>query len=185
MPPLVRCCYCTFCQPPNTSSTVSRRTGAKSFAYFAATSLSNDEKDRWLLAWLQPFQHALPILLRAVEAVAVDFACNAWNFACRGELPERPGAWPVNHVGLCRYRAQPEMIIGKFALQHLAVKHGVCVDDRPLARISLHDVEQDFDLGKRGLAIDLPGAGLRMVVPFDVEHRRQRIGIGRNVQHEP
>src|SRR5262249_61033942 len=104
MPPLVRCSYCTFCERPNTSSTVSKCTLAKSFTYFAATSLSNDEKDRWLLACLQPFQHALPVLLRAVEAVAVDFARNAWNFACRGELPERPAASPVNRVWIGRDR---------------------------------------------------------------------------------
>ena len=115
---------------------------------------------RGLLASLQPIQHALPILLRAVEAVAIDSSFDTRDFARRGELPKRVRAFAVKPLRRGRDRAQPEMVLGKLALQHFAVKHRIRVDDRPLACMSLHRIEQDLDLGERRVARDLAGTGL-------------------------
>lgn len=115
---------------------------------------------RQLFAGLQPFQHALPILLRAVEAIAIDFSFDTRDFARRGELPKRVRPFAVEPLRRGRDRAQPEMVLGKLALQHLAVEHRVGIDDRPLACVSLHCIEQDLDLGERCVARNLAGTGL-------------------------
>src|SRR6266508_50912 len=122
---------------------------------------------KYLRAGLEPVQHAVPVSLRAVEAVAVDPAGHARNLTRRGELPERPGALPVTRVGLGGDRAQPEMIVGELAFEHVTVEDGIGVDDWPLAGVGLHRVEQDLDLSERRVAVDLAGACLGIAVPLD------------------
>ena len=51
-----------------------------------------------LVPGLQPFQHAVPVGTRAVEAVAVDPAGDPWHAACGGELPEGPGPFAIDGV---------------------------------------------------------------------------------------
>src|SRR5262245_11652995 len=108
-----RCSSCTFCQPPKTSSTVTHI--GEIFRALCRNLLVDrthaQAKTRiwWreLFAGLQPFQHALPILLRAIEAVAIDFSFNTRDFARRGELPKRVRPFAVKPLRRSRDRAQP------------------------------------------------------------------------------
>src|SRR5215208_1787711 len=77
------------------------------------------------------------------------------------------------------------MIIGKLALEHLAVERRVSVDDRLLAAICFHRLEHDLDLGDGGFAPDALWARLGVAVPLHVEYRRKSVVVFRHVQYEP
>ena len=102
-----------------------------------------------------------------------------------GELPEQPGAVPIGLMRLGGDGAEPEIVAGQLALQHLAVEGDVGIDDRPLAGMRFHHLEHDGDLLERAPGGDFLRAGARVPVPFEVEHRGQRVGVVRDVEDEP
>src|SRR5918995_306967 len=71
-------------------------------------------------------EHA-PLVLGAVERVAVHVAADAWNPARGGELPEGPAAVVVALVGFGRGAADPEGMIGELAFQDLLMEGDVGV----------------------------------------------------------
>ena len=81
-------------------------------------------------------------------------------------------------------RAQPESIGEIFAGQNIAVEIHVGIDDRQLAGMALHDLKHQPDLFQ-GIGLGRLGLAARMVVPFEIKHRRQGAGIGRHVLGEP
>ena len=59
---------------------------------------------------------SLPILDRTIEGIAIDIAANAGNMALSGMLPEMPAAIAIFERRMAFHAADPDRVIGKFAL---------------------------------------------------------------------
>src|SRR5271165_2681749 len=66
--------------------------------------------------WLLPRQKGLPLLLGAVEDVAVDVAVDAGRLAVGLILPELPGARPVPDRRMILGRAHPDRVVHEGAV---------------------------------------------------------------------
>ena len=127
-------------------------------------------------------EEGVPLLLRAVEDVAIDVAVDPGRLAVRLILPERPGARSVLDRGMVLGGPDPDRIVGEGAArQDRLVEVHRRVDDRPLAVVALHFLQHHLHVGCGAFLGEMAMAGLRGRRGLDVEHRRQGVVLDRRV----
>src|SRR5262245_57199849 len=145
------------------------------------------ERRRRDLAWHRLASgEALPRCRVAIEGIAVDVAPDAGHAAGGGVLPEVPTPAGEFFLRLGRDGAYPQRVLPEGAVgHHVAIEGDVGVDYRPLAGMSLELVEERAHHGHRFLAWNALAARGGVAVPLRVQHRRQCVGIARDVRLEP
>ena len=126
-----------------------------------------------------------PLRLRSRKGVDVGVALDAVHHAGACVLPEGPGMVRIDVLRVRRHRAQPELVALEMAVEVLAVEIDRGVDDRALAVITTDDVEPGLHFSAHRRRVGALGAGLGVVVPFDIENRRHLDGFPRHTGYEP
>src|ERR1700679_2922566 len=82
-------------------------------------------------------QEVVPLLLGAIEHVAIDGAVDPWRLPIGLILPKRPGARPVLDRGMVFRGPDPDRIVGESAVrQDRLIEVDSRIDDRPLAVVA-------------------------------------------------